>query len=225
MTLPDWIGSWQTAARFQKYVTAAGGNHERALDLYTWNARLAAAFLHDTGHLEVGLRNAYDRALLAHPNLLYTDWLTERGADLLFPPHMVKGRGGRPWDKNKTPRKKVRDARQIARMPRGAPRGKAIAELSFGFWTYLTDDLHEKTLWVPVLHTAYTTGTNRSQVHAALSDLRDLRNRVAHQESVFDRDPERHRRRILYVSGLLSSELRRYIASTSELSKVIKRKP
>ncbi|GAA4387400.1 hypothetical protein GCM10023153_01750 [Ornithinibacter aureus] len=64
-----------------------------ALDLYEWNAEISAALLRDLAHLEVGLRNAYDRALSAvartpaldhgqHPGLravvAHPSWSTSR---------------------------------------------------------------------------------------------------------------------------------------------------
>lgn len=60
-----WIESWLSAGRFSTYLEAGGGSRKRALDLYEWNAKLSAAFLHDLSHLEVGLRNACDRQLAA----------------------------------------------------------------------------------------------------------------------------------------------------------------
>jgi hypothetical protein len=60
-----WIEAWLSTGRFGTYLSAAQGSRSLALALYEWNARLGAAFLHDLGHLEVGLRNAYDRVLSA----------------------------------------------------------------------------------------------------------------------------------------------------------------
>lgn len=224
MTDTAWIDEWLTADRFGKYLRAAGGDRDRALLLYDWNTRLAAAFFRDLGHLEVGLRNAYDRALLAHPTLAGQDWLTDAGSLQLFRRHYVTEQGKRR-DKNRTPRRRIKEARERSGFHRGAPRGKAVAELTFGFWSYLTDDLHEKTLWVPALHQVYRRGADRRRVNAALAELRELRNRAAHHESVFDRDPEGSRRRIVYVAGQLSAGLKRFITRTSELPSVIDQKP
>ncbi|WP_158252967.1 hypothetical protein [Cryobacterium sp. Y62] len=60
-----WIEEWLSTGRFSTYFTAAGGSRSRALELYEWNAKPSAAFLHDLSHLEVGLRNACDRQLAA----------------------------------------------------------------------------------------------------------------------------------------------------------------
>lgn len=197
-----------------------------ALDIYEWNSEIAAAFLRDLGHLEIAVRNAYDRALLAHPLLVGDEWLTAASSHVLLPPHMANDRHGNPQDKNATPRANIQAARRSTGFDTGGvPRGKAVAELMFGFWSYLTDDLHEKTLWVPSLHAAFVPGADRARLHAALSALREFRNRVAHHESVFDRRPEDHRRYIVYVARQLSPELHDHIVQHSRLPVVLEARP
>ncbi|MBM7331223.1 hypothetical protein JS562_50815 [Agrobacterium sp. S2] len=132
MSTPAWVADWLTAGRFQKYVNAAGGDARLAIDLYEWNAELASAFLRDLGHLEIGLRNAYDRALLLHPDVT-TDWLDDDALLALFPVHMATDKNGNPQDKNATPRGNVKTARKQSGYNDGiVPRGKAVAELMFG---------------------------------------------------------------------------------------------
>jgi hypothetical protein len=58
---PDQIAPWVGEQRFQRYLDARDGQHERAVALYVWNARVSAAFLEVLSHLEVLLRNAIDR--------------------------------------------------------------------------------------------------------------------------------------------------------------------
>lgn len=223
----SWIVDWLTVERLAKYVRAAGGDHARALAFYEWNARLSAELLHDLGHLEVGLRNAYDRALLAHPGIRGGDWIEQASFEQLLPVHRSLDSHGVPQDKNATPRAAIKTARRYARYTAGGrtPRGKVIAELMFGFWTYLSDGLHEKTLWVPALNRAYRPGTDRVKIHAALTDLRDVRNRLAHNESVFDRRPENIRRSLVFVARSLSPDLRDQILSTSRASDAISVRP
>ncbi|MGB7235837.1 MAG: hypothetical protein WBD41_07595, partial [Rhodococcus sp. (in: high G+C Gram-positive bacteria)] len=59
----QWVEDWLSAERFRTYLKRAGFDRGRALALHEWNAQLNAALLHDFAHLEVGLRNMYDRAL------------------------------------------------------------------------------------------------------------------------------------------------------------------
>jgi len=226
VSTPEWVGL--TPARFRKYLDAAGGDPVLGLALYEWNSEIASAFLRDLGHLEVAVRNAYDRALLGHPDVIAGDgeWLSAASCAVLFPRHIANDKNGNPQDKNATPRSNVKDARKHSGFDAGVvPRGKAVAELMFGFWSYLADDLHEKTLWVPALHTAFVPGADRARLHAALSALREFRNRVAHHESVFDRRPEDHRRYIVFVARQLSPELHVHINQNSRLTAVLAARP
>jgi hypothetical protein len=226
-TAPAWVIDWLTAERHGKYLQAAGRGQGRALALYEWNARLAAALMHDLGHLEVGLRNAYDRALLSHPLVAGRDWLEPTVYGSLWPVHMVTDKTGGQQDKNAKPRSAIKAARKYAKYTEGGNvhRGKVVAELMFGFWTYLSDSLHEKSLWVPALHKAYGEGADRARLHQALGDLRDVRNRLAHNESIFDQNPENVRRRIIYVARNLSEPLRDHIDSNSDVAALLANKP
>ena len=103
MSTPAWIDAWLTPGRFEKYRRAAGGDPALALRLYEWNAEIAAAFLHDLGHLEIAVRNAYDRALLHHPRVISGEWLGAEACGVLFPPHIANDKKGNPQDKNATP--------------------------------------------------------------------------------------------------------------------------
>jgi hypothetical protein len=128
---------------------AAGGSRSRALELYEWNAKLSAAFLHDLSHLEVGLRNACDRQLAAATLPGDTHWTDPATLLSLFPVVMRKERGtGRMRDVNRIPRGNVERARNNAAGTPSSPPlpGKVVAELMFGFWTYLFVDAHENPL-------------------------------------------------------------------------------
>ena len=222
-----WVEHWLTQERYAKYVRAAGGDHERALALYEWNAELAAALLHDLNHLEVGIRNAYDRALLRHPVVAGSDWLEPSTYERLFAAHIALDASGQPQDKNATPRSQIKAAKRVAGYTPGGPvpRGKVVAELTFGFWSYLSDNLHEKTLWVPSLHTAFVPGADRAKLHSAFTHLRAARNRVAHHESIFDQRAENVRRTVLFVARNLSPELHGYISRTSRLAGLLAARP
>lgn len=155
------------------------------------------------------------------------DWIDSAVAEALLPPHLVPGADGALQDKNATPRNSIRQARKYARYTdsNGVHRGKVIAEFMFGFWTYLTDSLHEKTLWVPALHKAYLPGADRAKLHLSLGSLRDVRNRLAHNESVYDRQPENLRRSIVYVARHLSEPLHQHIEAHSTIKDILARRP
>ncbi len=60
-----WVERRLSQPRHAVYLTARAGDPQLALNLYEWNAEISSALMRDLAHLEVGLRNAYDRALSA----------------------------------------------------------------------------------------------------------------------------------------------------------------
>jgi hypothetical protein len=215
-----WVEQWLSPDRFARYLNVSGGDRDRALALYEWNAVVAAAVLHDLAHLEIGLRNAYDRVLTqAAPT--GQDWTDPAGP--LFAP-LRRQRNGQSIDINLKSREHLGEARRQARA--GAPHGKIVAELSFGFWRYLSSAAHEKSLWVPYLHRAFPRGTRRRQdIDQPLTALHRLRNRAAHHEHLLTEDlPARHAE-LLALAGRVSPELRAHLEQVSQLPDCLSRRP
>ncbi|MGV8885630.1 MAG: hypothetical protein ACOH1T_08605 [Microbacteriaceae bacterium] len=146
---------------------------------------------------------------------------------MLFPVVSRRDRvAGRQYDANAIPRSNVERARKSATIARDTPpvSGKTVAETMFGFWTYLFSDLHEKTIWVPYLHKAFPSGTDRNQLNATLASLRDFRSRVAHHEHILT-GSEAERRRIVSVVRLLSPDALAHLVRNSEVSRILARRP
>lgn len=119
-----WVESWLSAPRFAVYLAAADGDRLRALRLYEWNAAVSAALQDDLSHLEVGLRNAYDRALCDARDDRERHWVFD--ADRLFPPAWQKAANGVRYDANKTTRKLLANAIRTAAgsTPQSVPAGR-----------------------------------------------------------------------------------------------------
>lgn len=60
---PEQANTWLSAPRFEPFLSAAEGNHVRAVALYDWHAEIAAACFGTIHHFEVLLRNAIDGVL------------------------------------------------------------------------------------------------------------------------------------------------------------------
>ncbi|PPF78907.1 CAAX protease [Subtercola sp. Z020] len=222
-----WVEEWLSAGRFTTYLSASGGDRNRALALYEWNAQLSAAFLHDLSHLEVGLRNACDRALQRATVAGEFHWTDARTLSALFPITARRNRAsGLQTDSNRIPRENFERARAAAASTNGLPPvpGKVIAELMFGFWTFLVADSHEKTVWVPHLYKAFPSGTDRRRLNTSLASLRTFRNRVAHHENIL-RGSEDMRRRIVYLVRLLSEEASAHLQAHSEVGSLLRQRP
>ena len=199
--------------RLRSYLEDCNDDLHRALDLYAWNARIAAAFLEDLGRLEVVLRNRFDEALtgltasagVPHP------WFDHRE---FFP-----GRQGERALKD-IAKAKFRAMRN-GRLP--TLRSRTIVELSFGFWRFLCAERYLTSLWSPALASQFPqhpTPVNSVQIRAdvdvRMGRLHFLRNRIAHHKPIH--------RRALADDAACITELARWMCSDtyawmSELSR------
>jgi hypothetical protein len=215
-----WVEHWLSAARLAKYVAATDGDLQQALRLYEWNSQVSAALMRDLGHVEIGLRNAYARAIdryWAGP----AEWT--RSAETLFAP-LYRTRNGRRVDINTQHRRQLVDA--CARVRPTDPPGKIIAELPFGFWRFLSSAAHEKTVWVRYLHRAFPPGTDRKRdVDNNAAALNRLRNRVAHHEPLIEEPLAAESARITNLATLLNADVGRYVSATSTVPQLLRQRP
>jgi hypothetical protein len=215
--------------RFNTYLAASGGAHQQALELYEWNASISAAFMHDLAHLEVGIRNAYDRALNTRPAAT-APWVHDPA---VFGPLL---RTKKRWDPAARTRRNVRV--DINEKPRkalgravaeaggtGAPPGKVIAQLSFGFWRYLSSSAHDATLWRTCLFRAFPAGTARTAVDTRMGDLHELRNRVAHHEPLMALSLASSAANIRDLALMIDPNFHGHLVATTDVPRLLAGRP
>jgi len=220
----DWIERWLSEPRFRPYLDDADGDRAAALGYYAWNARVASSFHHDLGHLEVALRNAYDRALTARDRPGDNHWVYD--SERHFPVQMRRGKRG-PYDANGKTRMIIDRAIGEAASNSGTRHpdpGKVIAELNFGFWRNLTTARLDR-LWRTHLHRAFPAGTLRADVQQVIDRLHTLRNRVAHHEPLLNANLPARYRDILTVAGMLSGPFRDHLNDRSVTLDLIEQRP
>ena len=179
---------------------------EQAVRLYIWNVALSSAFYGVLQGLEVTLRNAmHNRLSESYGPAWYENPRT--GLD---------DGGMRRVESLKT------HLEQSGRKP--VTPARMVAGLSFGFWVSLLGNggriaelnrraNYEMTLWRPALRNAFphVRSLTRKRAHAALDQLRILRNRIAHHEPVFSRDHMEDYQLILEVTGWISPPTREWL--------------
>lgn len=100
------------------------------------------------------------------------------------------------------------------------PRGKVIAELTFGFWTGLTASRFEHTLWTPLLRQTFRgTPPSRANFSTMVDQLRILRNRLAHHEPIFHRNLSQDYHDLCTVAGQLCPLTAMVMGSTSSVKR------
>lgn len=174
---PEVIRDLLTADRLRSYLASCGDDLDAALRLYDWNLAASGAVLQTTAMVEVVVRNAVDDQLV--------EWAARRGAGSWLAAIPLDRRGRADIDKAR------RRATGFGR--ERLDHGKVLAELSFGFWRYLMAQRYHASLWVPVLHRAFSGGEvdlreRRRRVERHLADLMLVRNRAAHHEPIHRRD-------------------------------------
>ncbi len=178
----EWAEHWLSASRFSPYLTACEDDADKALELHEWNLLLGQALMGDIAHFELALRNTYDRVLTER---IEADqhWLFDENSPVTRP-IMRKSKAKKLRDVNLVNRRAVDDAR--GRAHDSSDPDQVIAGLMLGFWAHMTDRSRERDLWIPYLHAAWPDGTDRAELNNKLAAINKLRNRVAHNERLFN---------------------------------------
>lgn len=192
-----YIRSAQAAISVERLGEYKRNDSETAMDRlghYAWNVALCEALYPVLHLLEVALRNSLHEAIRrSHPVPQYLRRSSMSWVDadtlVLTPEHAarvaaVKG--------------------DLAARLRGTSKpltaGRLIAELNFGFWTYLFDSAYgfvspaQPRLWPRLLADVFPaapagTSLTRATIETRLKNIRMLRNRAFHHEPIWN-DPD-----------------------------------
>jgi hypothetical protein len=175
--------------RFGRYLSWAGGDRERAVELYTLNTRISESLYTPLQSLEMSLRNRI--------HVVMTEALGAEGwfhqAGVLLNDRQVEQLA-----------KAIEDLKAVNQTP--TP-GRIVAALSFGFWTAMFGPDYEG-LWRATLHSiaARPDGTrlSRKDFSGPLTPIRTIRNRVAYHEPIIMWDLRKHHRKIVELTRWLS---------------------
>ena len=180
-----------SADRFARYLEWADGDRVQALDLYTLNAQLCEALYIPLHAFEVALRNRIDRVLAAAHG---DRWFEDAAVVALA-------------------RQQEQVATALAELAQdnkpGDP-GRVVAALTFSFWTSFFSRDYED-LWRSTLKTIAIRpdgrGLSRKDFARPCTQLRFLRNRVAHHEPILYWDLPKHHSALCELTNWLSPPL------------------
>ena len=199
--------------RLRPYRVEVGGDLQRAVALYEWNATTSAAFFEVLGHFEVILRNSLHEQL--------TIW------------HAATGRLGQWYDDpaqlfDQRGRSDILKAREaLASSGDVEVPGKVVAELSFGFWRFLLDKRYQATIWAPCLQKAFPHLQPRRRVDVSnpVADMNRLRNRIAHHEPIHGVPLGERHEALLQVAGYIDPGIRAWLSSLSQVRALLASRP
>ncbi|CDX15087.1 conserved hypothetical protein [Mesorhizobium sp. ORS 3324] len=177
-----------SADRFGTYLGWAGGDRNRAIELYTLNAALCESLYTPLHMLEVALRNRIHQVMAGtHGDNWY---------------------GLQAYQANPVQAEMLAKARQdIEDAKKEETPGRVVAALTFGYWTALLgkeyEDLWQKTL-KDIARREDGKGLTRKAFSKPLAPIRTLRNRIAHHEPILYWSLPKHYEAILQLTTWLS---------------------
>ncbi|MFJ4208581.1 hypothetical protein ACIPY2_08985 [Paenarthrobacter sp. NPDC089675] len=112
--------------------------------------------------------------------------------------------------------------------------GQIVASLPFGFWTRLLDKgiprdpvlSYETAFWQPRLIKAFPQAVNlkRKVLFADLTQIREMRNRIAHHEPIFKMPLETIQNDISRIAGYVHADATVIMNGCSRVAAVLERK-
>jgi hypothetical protein len=197
--------------RLQPYKLIVAEDLSQAIELYQWNAQVSAAFWVTLGHIEVLVRNAMHEHLMIWARENYGDHRWYIDYDGVFT--------GRALADIAKARERAREGK------RKETPGRVVAGLTLGFWRYLLIKHYDRTLWISCLRHVWPTQPLRQNVHDQLAKLNELRNRIAHQEPIFNRDLSDLHTTALTVARWTCPETAGWIEKQSTVSQLLSQRP
>ena len=169
--------------RLGRYLNATQQNKSQAVRLYKSNLHLSQALFGVIAILEIALRNAIDQHY--QKQFQQIDWL--RGniqpTGLFYDP-TLRNHAGRFEQAEK-----IRTI--INSLKKNYSHDRIVAELSFGFWRYMFSGIQFNVFGNTLLQIFPNRpkGINQKVVFQKLTEINNLRNRIAHHESIcFDKN-------------------------------------
>lgn len=195
---------WVSHARLAPYLAQTSGDEDLAWELYELNAAVSAALSEVIHHVEVLLRNSMMRELeQIHP--LAFPWTLPNNDSI--------GAVAERMTNNK---------RKIA-----PTEDDVTSQLNLGFWTSLVNskDFRVAKLWDEHLHRVFPGQPDRLLVAQALEDLKELRNRCSHQDSLLRFHPEVEMRKIERLTGWIDEDAVKWVHRLSRVTEVMRNRP
>lgn len=205
----DQARTWLSTARFEPFLTEAGGDHDAALALYDWHAEIAAACFGMVHHFEVLLRNTIDGVLGdGQPQEpIKNTWLMD--FDVLQPDGV----------------KQVIVAVERLEQGKAITRGRVIAGVSFGFWAGLFSKSYEE-LWRHRLRHAFPHGALvRRDLTQRMRLLQRFRNRIAHHDCLLRQDIGGRADDMSLIAGWIDPDAAAWLRERSRVHDLLASRP
>ena len=183
---------WVSEPRFRPFLEAVQNDEALAWELYEWNALMASTLSEVIHHVEVLVRNSMLSQLeTVHP--LDYPWNSDISDGIV----------------------RTSDRLRAQRPNQPISSHDVTANLNLGFWCqFVEPKLDEnRRLWESTLSKAFPKNRNLASVSIAMEDLRQLRNRCSHQDSLLKVNPRIELNKIMRLVGWIDPDAVQWISA------------
>lgn len=104
------------------------------------------------------------------------------------------------------------------------PRGRAIAGLSFGFWSGLFGGRYEE-LWRQRLRHAFPGARERKDLSSRMDAVRRFRNRLAHHDSILNQPIAARHAQMVELASFVDQHAGIWLANASDVQRLLDERP
>ena len=209
---------WMSPARFEEYLVAANHGQDAALELYQWNIEVSAGFFELISYVEVALRNAVDN-ILAPLEVAPTARVEVARGWWFASPTFLDNDALKFYEAA---------CKHLGKKASTASRDKLLASMTFGIWESIFGKKDYEELFRKHLVHAFPhrpAGFTRSSVHTNVLALRNLRNRVAHHQAIFDLPLEERYEQAMDLLGWIDPDLQDLVREASRVPGLLDARP
>ena len=167
-------------------------DQEKAIKLFVYNLKLSSELYKLIHVFELSTRNIFDIFLSKRYD---RNWINRN--DLLT------GNNG----KNNKLIIDISNAKNNCKNKKN--KDDIISNLSLGFWVNLLSSSNNDKIWQPSLRKIFF-GYNRNEIHDIFMNIKDIRNRIAHHETIFNKKIDKTKNNILLILKIYSNDLYRW---------------
>lgn len=208
----DSLAATLSSPRLGVYLVAGGYRKPQALALYVWNARVSEAFQFPLHVVEVTLRNAVSRSVI---DRFGVSWDTS--------PEFLS-----ILDESRLPTLERARSRLKTKYGPGYSGDQFIAALPMGIWVHLLEGRYHDCIWRERIRVAFPNlpkSISRKGVQKSVSDLAELRNRVAHHEPIIEYDLSLLHTKSIKTTSWVCNRTAEWAESHSRVQSVLRERP
>ena len=211
------LSPWITRRRFDEYLVAANHDAGSAGSLYEWNVAVSGAFFELICHVEVALRNAVDEVL--RPLEVVDSARVESRAGWWFASATFLTEKDLTFYENA--------CRHLGKRLKTSSRDKVLASMTFGLWEAVFGPSHEQLFRRHLVYAFPNRGAGfqRETVQTNVLALKNLRNRIAHHQAIFDFPLEERYEQAMELLRWISPALETWVSGQCRVPDLLNEKP